>query len=124
MTGVQTCALPILLDAWADLDRDAVLWVVSDGPQTAELRAGGVANVEWLGRITDADLASRLRGATVFCAPSLGQESFGVVLLEAMAAGLQGCRGVVKVGGAHAANLTNPVPVNAAILEFLAGLPA
>jgi phosphatidylinositol alpha-mannosyltransferase len=39
-----------------------------------------------LGRITDAELASRMRGATVFCAPSLGQESFGVVLLEAMAA--------------------------------------
>ena len=43
---------------------------------------------------------------------------------EAMAAGLVGCGGVVKVGGAHAANLTNPEPVNAAILDFLAGLPA
>lgn len=42
---------------------------------------------------------------------------------EAMAAGLVGCGGVVKVGGAHAANLTNPEPVNAAILDFLAGLP-
>jgi hypothetical protein len=29
----------------------------------------------------------------------------------------------VKVGGAHAANLTNPGPVNDAILAFLAGLP-
>ena len=64
-----------------------MLWVVSDGPETAELRARDVPNVEWLGRITDAELASRMRGATVFCAPSLGQESFGVVLLEAMAAG-------------------------------------
>lgn len=43
---------------------------------------------------------------------------------EELAAGLVGCGGVVKVGGAHAANLTNPEPVNAAILEFLAGLPA
>jgi 3-oxoadipate enol-lactonase len=43
---------------------------------------------------------------------------------EEMAAGLVGCGGVVKVGGAHAANLTNPEPVNAAILDFLAGLPA
>ena len=42
---------------------------------------------------------------------------------EALAAGLPGSGPVVKVGGAHAANLTNPEPVNAAILEFLAGLP-
>ncbi len=42
---------------------------------------------------------------------------------EALAAGLVGAGPVVKVGGAHAANLTNPEPVNAAISEFLAGLP-
>ena len=43
---------------------------------------------------------------------------------EEMADGLPGCGGVVKVAGAHAANLTNPDPVNAAILDFLADLPA
>jgi phosphatidylinositol alpha-mannosyltransferase len=79
--------LGVLLDAWAGLDRDAVLWVASDGPETEALRARRTPNVEWLGRITDADRASRLKGATVFCAPALGQESFGIVLLEAMAAG-------------------------------------
>jgi pimeloyl-ACP methyl ester carboxylesterase len=41
---------------------------------------------------------------------------------EQLAAGLSGSGPVVKVGGAHAANLTNPEPVNAAILGFLAGL--
>lgn len=41
---------------------------------------------------------------------------------ERLAAGLSGSSGVVKVGGAHAANLTNPEPVNEAILAFLAGL--
>lgn len=42
---------------------------------------------------------------------------------EALAAGLPGAGPVVAVGGAHAANLTNPEPVNAAIVEFLASLP-
>jgi phosphatidylinositol alpha-mannosyltransferase len=44
--------------------------------------------VEWLGRVSDAEKARRLRGATIYCAPSLRGESFGVVLLEAMAAGV------------------------------------
>ena len=37
-------------------------------------------------RSTTTELARRLRGAQVACFPSLGGESFGVVLLEAMAA--------------------------------------
>lgn len=79
--------LGVLLDAWAGLDRDAVLWVASDGPETQTLRERRTPNVVWLGRITDDEKASRLKAATIFCAPALGQESFGIVLLEAMAAG-------------------------------------
>lgn len=41
---------------------------------------------------------------------------------EAMAAGLPGSGPVVQVPGAHAANLTHPGPVNAALVEFLDGL--
>ena len=41
--------LEVLLDAFAGLDRDAVLWIVGDGPQTAALRGRGVSRVEWLG---------------------------------------------------------------------------
>jgi phosphatidylinositol alpha-mannosyltransferase len=78
--------LSVLLDAWRDLDRDAVLWVASTGPQTKELRKRNVARVEWLGVISDRELEQRMRGASVFCAPSLHGESFGVVLAEAMAA--------------------------------------
>jgi phosphatidylinositol alpha-mannosyltransferase len=75
-----------LLDAWEGVDRDAELWVAGTGPQTDELRRRRVPDVEWLGSITDSERNARLRGATVFCAPSLHGESFGVVLLEAMAA--------------------------------------
>lgn len=44
---------------------------------------------------------------------------------EAMSARLPGSTGVVVVpGAAHAANLTHPEPVNAALLPFLRSLPA
>jgi phosphatidylinositol alpha-mannosyltransferase len=36
--------------------------------------------------VADDELAARLRGSDVLCAPSLGGESFGMILLEAMAA--------------------------------------
>ena len=79
--------LEVLLEAFSALDPDAVLWVAGEGPETAALAAATPGNVEWLGRISDEELAARLRTAAVFCAPSLHGESFGVVLLEAMAAG-------------------------------------
>lgn len=80
--------LDVLLAALDHLPADVHLWVAGDGPQTASLRAqtAGDARIEWLGRIPDQEAASRLRSADVFCAPSLHGESFGVVLLEAMAA--------------------------------------
>jgi phosphatidylinositol alpha-mannosyltransferase len=78
--------LDVLLDAFAGLERDAVLWVTSDGPDTERLRGRVLPNVEWIGVVSEEEKARRLRGATVFCAPSVGGESFGIVLLEAMAA--------------------------------------
>lgn len=79
--------LDVLLDAWDGIDRDVVLWVGGTGPETAQLHGRKLRNVEWLGVVPDDELASRLRGATVFCAPARGGESFGLVLAEAMAAG-------------------------------------
>ncbi|HEY7106866.1 MAG TPA: glycosyltransferase family 4 protein [Acidimicrobiia bacterium] len=76
-----------LLDAFARLDREAVLWVAGDGPELARLRARDVRDVEWLGRISQEEKAMRLRSATVACFPAIDGESFGIVLLEAMAAG-------------------------------------
>jgi phosphatidyl-myo-inositol alpha-mannosyltransferase len=79
--------LSVLLDAWVGIERDAVLWVAGSGPQTEALTRRGVPGVEWIGAVTDEERNRRLRAATVFCAPAVRSESFGVVLLEAMAAG-------------------------------------
>ncbi|HEX2272543.1 MAG TPA: glycosyltransferase family 4 protein [Acidimicrobiales bacterium] len=80
--------LGVLLAALGHLPHDVRLWVASDGPETARLQAqvAGDPRVEWLGRITEEEKAQRLRGADVLCAPSLRGESFGMVLLEGMAA--------------------------------------
>jgi phosphatidylinositol alpha-mannosyltransferase len=83
----QRKGLAVLLDAFAGLERDAELWVIGDGPEGSTLRARGVRRVQWLGRVTEEEKQARLRGATIACFPALEGESFGVVLLEAMAAG-------------------------------------
>ncbi|WIK65122.1 glycosyltransferase family 4 protein [Gleimia hominis] len=44
-------------------------------------------SVEFLGPITDAQKASLFSGSTVYVAPQTGGESFGIVLVEAMASG-------------------------------------
>ncbi|MBA3289020.1 MAG: glycosyltransferase family 4 protein [Acidimicrobiia bacterium] len=81
--------LAALLDAFATLPPDVRLWIAGDGPDGPLLRSlhGHDQRISWLGRISDADKFARLAGASLFCAPSLHGESFGVVLLEAMAAG-------------------------------------
>lgn len=81
--------LDVLLAAMRELPADVRLWVGGNGPQTAELRQqhGHDERIEWLGRISDAEREARMRGCTVYCSPSVRGESFGMVLLEAMAAG-------------------------------------
>jgi phosphatidylinositol alpha-mannosyltransferase len=85
----QRKGLDVLLDAMRRLPDEVRLQVAGTGPDTERLRqlASDDARIEWLGQLTDADKIARLKSATVFCAPSLHGESFGVVLIEAMAAG-------------------------------------
>ena len=124
--------LSTLLQAVEHLPADVTVWVAGEGPQTEELRARHRdPRIEWLGRIDDDERDRRLAGASVFCAPSLGGESFGVILLEAMAAGTpvvaSAIPGYAKVatlpdGGPAAALVEpgDPVALAAALLRVLA----
>ncbi|HEX7225139.1 MAG TPA: glycosyltransferase family 4 protein [Candidatus Limnocylindria bacterium] len=71
---------------------DARLLVVGAGPKEREYRRfvglRGIRDVEWLGRVSDDDKVRYFASADIYCAPNTGQESFGIVLLEAMAAGV------------------------------------
>ena len=81
--------LPVLLDAFARLKArkvDVTLDVVGQGDTRIPMPA--VTNgVTFHGRIPENELRRRLRECDIFVAPSTGQESFGIVLVEAMAAG-------------------------------------
>lgn len=80
--------LEVLLEALKLVPQSVRLWVASDGPGIDVLRNRYASDdrIDWLGRITEDDKIKRLASCTVFCAPSLHSESFGIVLLEAMAA--------------------------------------
>jgi glycosyltransferase involved in cell wall biosynthesis len=84
----------LLLDAAVEL-RAAIpgleIRIVGNGPCDAAWRAHSAQyklerTVTWLGDVSRADLAAEYKRADVFCLPSV-QEGFGIVLLEAMAAG-------------------------------------
>jgi len=78
-------ALPTLVEHFPDIE----ILIVGRGDED-ELRqeAGDLAgHLKFLGQVDDAEKASALRSADVYCAPNTGGESFGIVLVEAMAAG-------------------------------------
>ena len=119
--------LEVLLDAVGGLDaaHAPTVWVAGQGPDTERLqrRHPPSPRLVWLGRVGDDELAARLAGAHVLCAPSLGGESFGVVLLEAMGARTavvaSGLPGYASVVGDHAV-LVPPGDVEALRLALAA----
>lgn len=83
--SVLLAALPQVVQRFPDLQ----LLIVGHGDED-ELRSQAgemVKHMRFLGMVDDPVKASAMRSADVYCAPNIGGESFGIVLVEAMAAG-------------------------------------
>ncbi|MFN8015215.1 MAG: glycosyltransferase family 4 protein [Acidimicrobiia bacterium] len=83
--------LKFLIQAWKTselLQKKYTLWVAGNGPETPELvnESKHIDSISFLGRIDNDELFRRMRSAYVVVAPALYGESFGIVLVEAMAA--------------------------------------
>ena len=85
------------------------LLLVGGGPQEREARryvaTRRLRGVEFVGRVSDDERDQLFRTADVYVSPATGRELFGIVLLEAMAAGapivasdIHGYKGVVRRG--------------------------
>ncbi|WP_115684511.1 glycosyltransferase family 4 protein [Corynebacterium senegalense] len=73
--------LDILLEALRHLDRPVRVTVMGGGSPR------DVGGVDFVGRVSDEEKARILGRADIYVAPNTGGESFGIVLVEAMAAG-------------------------------------
>lgn len=75
----------LAVEAWR-LMPDRRLMIVGDGPERARLERTAPSNVKFIGRVPEEDLAGWYGGARLFAFP--GEEDFGIVPLEAQAAGV------------------------------------
>ncbi len=83
--SVLLAALPTLVERHPNVE----ILIVGRGDEEQLCKEAGrlSSHLTFLGQVDDEEKASALRSADVYCAPNLGGESFGIVLVEAMASG-------------------------------------
>jgi len=123
--AVLLAALPALVESFPDVE----ILVVGRGDEDELAAAAGdlAGHLRFLGLVDDAGKASAMRSADVYCAPNTGGESFGIVLVEAMAAGtavvagdLDAFRRVLEDGTAgRLVPIEDPAALAAALVEVL-----
>ncbi len=122
-----------LVRAFARLERqydDVRLVIGGDGPERGSLERLaaelGLVNVHFLGYVPAKDLPRLLASAALFCAPATYAESFGIVLIEALAAGLPivaaANPGYAGLLAAHPGNLLVPPRDDRALAGAIATL--
>ncbi|BDT88029.1 glycosyltransferase family 4 protein [Nocardia cyriacigeorgica] len=84
--------MEVLLGALPELVRrhpEVEILIVGRGDEERLRKEAGphAGHLRFLGQVSDAEKASAMRSADVYVAPNLGGESFGIILIEAMAAG-------------------------------------
>ncbi len=127
--GVQDliAAMPEVVER---TDGRARLLVVGDSYLRPQIMAGVPSfvreHVHFLGHVPSADLPRWYATGDIFCSPATGNESFGIVLVEAMAAGravvcsdIPGYRTVVNPGRDAAVFPPGDVPALARVLSQL-----
>ena len=87
--------VPTLLEAYGQLRRqrsDVRLVVIGDGPMRwgyeSQAAGLGLPDVQFCGHVPADVLPRYYASADIFCSPATGGESFGIVLLEALASGV------------------------------------
>lgn len=115
--------LDVLLQAWPRILRDvpgASLRIIGAD------RPSGPAGVTFLGKVDESTKRAELGKAAVVAAPNIGGESFGIVVLEAMAAGraivaadLKAFRGVAG-DSVRWSPVGDPVALGRAVADVLA----
>ena len=99
--------LEVLLRAWDRRDRDRCaglrLTIVGDGPLAPALRESAPRDVDFAGWMPYDEVQARMLGARALVFPSEWYEPFGMVLIEALSAGLP----VVTSNASDAARITS-----------------